>query len=376
MMRTRPLLLLCVSLLALLPAAGASAAPPREFFGVSTPEVARVGDLKRMDRGRVGTIRFTINWAGVQGREGAPYNWDRTDAIVAGASSRGLKLLPVLYGTPAWATGCRAGADQCVQRSPLSTAKSTAGWRQFVRAAAERYGPNGAFWRQPDLLETIRDLLGLGERPNVATANPIRRWQLWNEPNSARRWLPKPDPEEYARLVTISHREITAADRGGKVLLGGMFGTPFGGQKPSLRAWQFLERLYRVSGVERSFDGTAVHPYAQDLRGIRYQVSRARREMKAAGDGDAGLWVTELGWGSENVGLKGQARMLRESFRMLLRGRQRWNIGGLVWFSWRDRKSERGWCDRSFCRSTGLLEEDGTPKPAWPAYTGFTGGKP
>lgn len=368
------LLLSGLALLVLLPAT-ASAAPPRAFFGVSTPEVAGAADLQRMDRGRVGRIRFTINWAAVQGREGASYDWERTDSIVAGAAAHGLQLLPTLYGTPRWATGC-TGGDACYQRSPLSTRKSTGGWRRFVRAAVERYGPNGVFWREPGLLDRILALLGLAELPDVTAINPIRRWQLWNEPNSAKRWLPKPDPEEYAELVKISQNQIAAADRGGEVLLGGMFGTPFGGQKPSIKAWRFLDRLYRVRGIESSFDGVAVHPYSQDLNGIRYQISRARKEMKEAGDRSTGLWVTELGWGSENIGRKGQARMLRKSFRLLLDGRRRWRLKGLVWFSWRDPRSDRGWCTRDFCRSTGLLEEDGTPKPAWPAYTGFTGGKP
>ena len=61
--------------------------------------------------------------------------------------------------------------------------------------------------------------------------------------------------------------------------------------------------------------------------------------------------------------------MLKRSFRMFLQQRNKWNLEGVVWFSWRD---HAGVCD-SFCGSSGLHRRDLSPKPSWEAFRSFTG---
>ena len=103
------------------------------------------------------------------------------------------------------------------------------------------------------------------------------------------------------------------------------------------------------------------------------------RRVIADNHDDAGLLITEFGWGSQNDphavsferGLGGQARQLRRAYRSLIAARRRLKLRGVYWFSWKD---ATGGC--RICDSTGLfrLGAGFDPKPAWKAFTRFTGG--
>ena len=65
--------------------------------------------------------------------------------------------------------------------------------------------------------------------------------------------------------------------------------------------------------------------------------------MTNHGDGPTPLWLTELAWGSAppdqfgiNKGLAGQERLLRDSFKLILKTASAWNVQRLFWFLWRD----------------------------------------
>jgi hypothetical protein len=207
---------------------------------------------------------------------------------------------------------------------------------------------------------------------------PIRDWQLWNEQNSPTFYAPKPDPEAYARLLRAGREAIVGEDPRAEITLGGMFGTPRGGRKPSVVASAYLAELYEL-GARRDFDSVAAHPYAPTFDGVVDQVRRLRAEMRKADDAGAGLRITELGWGSAgpehplNRGRRGQAKRLRQAFGYLVRRRGKLNIRGVDWYSWRDTGGAASaiclWCSYS-----GLLDGDLKAKPALRAFTNFTGG--
>ena len=90
--------------------------------------------------------------------------------------------------------------------------------QSFTRAAVERYGTGGSFWK---------------EHPNLPEM-PISDWQFWNEPNSHLFWKPAPNPTEYVELLRGFEHTVHSADPGAKVLLGGLFPTPRG---DILRLW-------------------------------------------------------------------------------------------------------------------------------------------
>jgi hypothetical protein len=320
------------------PSAVARPAVPAGFIGVVPQGPLAASDFKRM-QGVVGTLRIPIAWSGVE-RQSGEFDFAEIDAIVAGAAAAGVRVLPFVYGTPAW-----LAADPA--RPPLSVSARTA-WAGFLRALVHRYGPDGDLWDG----STKKQL-------------PIRRWQIWNEPNFLLFWRPRPSPSGYARLLRISARAIRGVDSGAQIVAAGLAPVE-GGMLP----WAFLRELYAVPGVRASFDLVAVHPYSAGLGGMAYQVRKARQAMAAAGDGRKPLLVSELGVASGsrlptgfNWGLKGQAAFLRRAYRLLLGARNRWHIAGVDWYAWRDMPASDPHC--VFCEFAGLFDLGGEPKPSW-----------
>jgi hypothetical protein len=341
----------------------AAAGPPRTFFGVGPQSPLSADDLARMHQAGLGTLRVGFLWNTVVPSADGELNWEPTDGIVIAAAENGMSLLPVLYGTPTWAAALD-GQDCypiCGAYAPRSEA-ALAAWGGFVAAVVDRYGPDGSFWdAHPEL-----------------PRRPIRSWQIWNEQNSGQSFLPNPDVQVYGRMLDYASRAIRSRDPGAEIVLGGMFGQPGGGAVPGSTSWEYLHRLYSVSGVKRRFDTVAIHPYSSSMEGMTGQVRRMRDEMAKAHD-RARIWITEIGWASGGVthplnkGRRGQATYLERAYKYFLRHRRAWRIQGVNWFSWRDAHGEFlcEWCPKS-----GLFEEGTgfTAKPSFRALTRFTGG--
>jgi hypothetical protein len=342
--------------------AGARAATPG-FFGVVTQGPLTPDDYSRMAVAGVGTLRFELSWELANPSPGV-YDWTASDAVVTGAAGAGIRSLPFLFETPAWVAALdgRECDPSCAADAPHGPAALEA-WRAFAEAAARRYGPSGDFWT---------------EHPAIKP-RPIRVWQIWNEQNSPTFFSPRPSPRSYAAMLGPAHDAITAIDPDARIILGGMFGTPRGGRGGSIAAWRFLARIYQRDAAA-DFDGVAAHPYAPTLSGVLEQVERIRAAMASAGDGNTGLWITELGWASNgpasalNRGPRGQAQRLRHSFRRLLAERRRLLIANVDWYSWRDRAATAdGLC--VWCPGSGLVDADLVPKPSLAAFATFTGGR-
>jgi polysaccharide biosynthesis protein PslG len=350
-------------------AAASTQAVPRQFFGVQPQGPLTTQDYERMGEAKVGLLRFELHWAGID-RTPSPgdLDWSGPDEIVRQAARNRVSTLPFIYSTPAWVArdldGRHCADAKCLPFAPKSKAARNA-WAAFIGEAVKRYGPDGTFWvENPDLPK-----------------RPIRAWQLWNEQNSPTFYRPKPTPRAFVKLLGSGAKAIREADRGGEVIMGGMFGTPLGGRKPGIAAWNFLEKLYRVKGAKRTFDAVAPHPYAAHFRKkVLPQVKLFRDEMKDGGDRKAEMWITEIGWGSDgaasplNRGPEGQAKRLKESFKYFKNHRKRFNIETVNWYSWRDNSAdEAGLC--KWCNFSGLLKENFEPKPSLRAFTKFTGGR-
>lgn len=328
------------------PSAAARPAVPREFIGVVPQGALTAADFGRM-RGVVGTLRIPIAWSQVE-RQPGELDFTGLDAIVSAAARSGVRVLPFVYGTPAWLAKDPA-------RPPLG-ARAQKSWTGFLSALVRRYGPGGTIW------------------DGAARAMPIRSWQIWNEPNFLLFWRPRPSPSGYARMLRISARAIRDIDRGAKIVAAGLAPVE-GGMLP----WTFLRKLYAVPGVRSSFDVAAVHPYSSWLGGVAYQIRKARKVMSAAGDGRKPLLVSELGVASASPlptafdwGVKGQAKFLRRAYRMLLGARERWHIAGVDWYAWRDMAVADPHC--VFCQGAGLFDSAGRAKPAWRAFAHLAAG--
>jgi len=289
----------------------------------------------------------------VQPSPRSDYDWSGVDEAVAVTARSGLDLLPFFYGTPGW-----LGRQT---RMPIDSARQRREWAAFLRAAVERYGPGGEFW-----LEHGRS------SGDFVPPRPIRRWQIWNEPNFFYFATPA-SPGRYARLVKLSHQAIARTDPRAEVILGGLFGNPKERPPRAMDATDFLDRLYAVRGIKQSFDGVALHPYAADAGELRGLTEAVRQVVVRNRDRRAGLYLTEIGWGSQRnprrvafeVGLGEQARELRRAYGYLIGSRGRLNLKQVHWFSWKDM---RGACN--FCDSVGLFRagQRFKPKPAWHAF--------
>jgi hypothetical protein len=349
----RFVLLLTVAFLAL-PAS--AQALPRGFFGIAPQTGIGPKDTARMRGGGLETIRAPLNWGAVQPSRRGGFDWSSFDDVVATAAADRLEVLPFLCSPPRWAI--HPGT-----RLPIDSGRQRRAWAEFARGAVERYGPQGTFWEEhaPGTKDPLPRL-------------PIHAWQIWNEENFF--YFTRPaSPTRYAKLLAISHRAIHRADPRAEVVMGGLFGNPKQGPPAAMDAVDFLDRLYRVRGVKADFDAVALHPYAADAGELRVLVEGVRQTMIRHGDRRAGLYLTEIGWGSQErspvsfeVGLRGQAQQLRAAYGYLLGNRNRLNLRQVVWFSWKDEPL----C--GFCDSVGLFRRGlrFKPKPTWHALVQVT----
>ena len=318
------------------PSAARGAEPVPGVVAASPPTAA---DIATIERGGGDEVRFLVLWRTIEPEPGI-YDFSSMDAIAESARGRGVALVPFVYGSPPWIS-----ADE--SHAPIARAVERSAWRNLLKALVDRYGHGGSFWSgQPG-------------------SNPIRKWQIWNEPNFDLYWEGQPSARGYARLLRISAGAIRGADPGAVVIAAGI--API---RDGIVWWRYLRQLYRVPGFRGSYDRLALHPYSRDIDDLRLQVELVRRIMRSQGDATTPLAITEVGWASGGdpsplvVSPSRQARLLTRAFDLL--AAPRFRILEIDWYSFRDTLETEPAC--SFCAQTGLFAFDGRPKPAWRAF--------
>lgn len=360
---------LLLAFVATLLAPATAQALPSSFFGIAPQTALTDQDASYMKAGGIGAVRWPINWAIVQPTAKGGYDWSSVDPAITAASRKGLKFLPFLYGTPRWIA-------RKPTTLPVDSGRARKAWLAFVDAAVKRYGPGGEFWNQHAPSQAAVNYV-----PAVPIPQPVRIWQVWNEANFFYFAYPV-SPSRYAKLLKLTYTEIKADDPLAKVVLSGLFGAPDQQGKRGMDAAKFLAALYRVPGIKSYFDGVALHPYAFHVEDLEELVEEMREVVVENHDSSAGLYLTEMGWGSQNdpnkvafeQGIQGQARELRKAYAFLIANRHRLDIKGTYWYSWKD-NPEYTAC--SFCDSVGLFKAGKSfrPKPAWRAFIALSGGR-
>jgi hypothetical protein len=349
-----------------LSAPGVAQAAPRSFFGIVPQAILSEEDVRYMRAGGIGSIRLGIGWESVQPTRRGGFNWEGTDREIATAASQGLQVLPFLSGVPRWLSHKNPTL-------PIDSGRARQGWKAFVNAAVKRYGPGGEFWAEHTPAAANEDGIV------IPRAMPIHTWQIWNEANFFYFAYPV-SPTRYARLLKLSYGAIKSADPRAQILLSGLFGEPDESGKRGMSAADFLSALYEVPGIRHYFDAVALHPYAFHVEDLEAMVEDMRAVVLENHDPGVGMYITEMGWGSQNdpnvvafeQGIAGQARELRGAYRYLLDNRHRLNLKAAYWFTWKD---SRYYCN--FCDSVGFFRETKRyrAKPAWHAFVGITGGR-
>ena len=334
-MRKSPRLALAalVTVVTALPlATPAAARVPFGFAGVmidgpmNAPGYDPADEMDVMVASGVESVRFAFHWVDGQPYrdfsqvpeaqrsefvdvDSVPTTFSRFDSMVAGAAARGLTLLPNVTTAPGWAAK-RPG----VFGSPP---QGTASFSRFVRVLVKRYGPSGRFW---------------AENPTLPR-QPIRKWQLWNEPNLRYSWTERKWAPGYVKLLRAGRKAIKAADPGARIVLAGLANV----------SWADLEQIYRVRGARRLFDEVAIHPYTKPPEGLITILERVRAVMTRHGDRRKPVTVTEFGWPSSKgkvrgIGVstdrRGQAARLRKALPLLARNRKRLRLANVYYYTW------------------------------------------
>lgn len=324
---------------------------PRAFLGVVAEDaLAETGPagapaMPRIAASGVGLLRQTFSWRNIELRPGV-LDFSAYDAFVADAARRGIDLLPILFDPPAFRSSAPSG-----QTRMTYPPASDAAFAMFAAILVARYGPTGSFW---------------SARPDVPR-RPIRAWQVWNEPNLKAYWGGKPDAVAYTRMLKTVHRAIRSVDPSATVVTAGLPESRLG-DSPR----RFLARMYRA-GAKGHFQALALNPYATTADGVLEILVAMRRQMNKAKD-RAAMWVTEIGWATTgtsstyDLGEKAHAAVVTQTVALLARNAKRLNLRGVVYYAWRDLPVYEGGRD-FWGLHTGLLSQDGTPKPAYRALT-------
>jgi len=354
--------LMVVSIVAaLLVTSAAEAKGAKNLFGLNYVfKEINAKDAQMLKKSGAKTVRWQMQWTQIEPTPGH-FNWSVPDKLVGDLAAKGIRVLPIMWRSPQWVQNC---TKRCTIKPPLSSQHAKDAWQEFLRRAVKRYGPNGEFWKH------------FKKEHHHKNPQPIKTWEIWNEPNLATAMAP-PSPHIYANLLQVSKSAIKGVDRHADVMFGGLLAhSPSG---PT--AAKFLDGVYDQPGAKKAFDIAAIHAYAASTDDMLDEVHGMRRVMNRNGDDKTPIWIAEIGWGSapsnpanhgQTKGLEGQKKILKHSFKALKKKRKRWNIKKVLWFNYRDFAGSGNPAFCAYCGSAGLLRYDYSPKPAWGAFRRFT----
>jgi hypothetical protein len=285
----------------------------------ATPRATIAALMDRAQQAGAGWVRVDFWWYSVEWNRGQ-WDWRYFDAVVAEATSRGLDVLPVLWGTPRWA------ATDLVFSYGVP---DMAAWETFVGATVSRY------------------------------KGSIRMWEIWNEPDLTLYW--KGTPAKYAELLARAAGRIRAVDPTASVALGGLAqGGPI---TPNFLESILGDRTYPAGAW---FDVHNFHTNFRSMSGIVAQIDWNRGVLASYGLSKP-MIVTEASYSSDpryqplagyTGGEDGQARYVTDAYNTMLRN----GIAIAVWGSLTDKIGARDYTHN------GLVRLDLSAKPAFGAF--------
>jgi hypothetical protein len=224
--------------------------------------------------------RWPLYWDRVEQPDGE-YDWDAYDALVIEDLSYGLQLNVILLGIPAHQ---REGevmrglmepifADGSDTPAPGKAINPDNPWALFVRAAVERYRPDGT----------------LARAQGWEDGEGVRVWEIWNEPDYEFFW--SGTVFDYARLLKSAYLVIDATDPDATVMVGGLL---YPSQDNYLA--QVLSIYQDEPNPERYnwyMDAVAVHNYGDSWRSG--WLTLVARQTLVEYELERPIWVTETG---------------------------------------------------------------------------------
>lgn len=287
---------------------------PMNISGINV-HVPSEADLRRASKLGFSQVRIDIDWCNVEPRRGE-YRFAPVDAAVDGAAAEKLKVFATIAYSPSWQGGRSAVPD-------------VNEWRSFVTTVARRY------------------------------KGKIEAYGMWNEPNLSNFW--SGTISEYINLILVSGWDaVKKADPKALVV------------SPDIatigRVWpEWMDAMASNKGF---FDVLSIHNYESTpqkminafyhgewpfLQGFIPKFRPIKQYIDKIGKNR--VWLCEMGWASNNVGLDGQLSRFREflSSDTLL------PVDRIYMYKLRDAPTEKD--------AWGLHRSDGTSKPAVQAFS-------
>lgn len=190
----------------------------------------------------------------------------------------------------------------------------------------------------------------------------VRYYEVWNEPNLAMFWQPRPNADDYAALLRTVYETCKRVDPD-SIVIGGV---------TSAIDDEFTDRLLEL-GAMKFMDAFSVHPYitphAPEERGL-VGALRERVAGKLAARGyELPIWITEVGWSTDLMlgnDYAKQADMLARTYLLCATVPSLQTLG---WY-WFGADSLDNLNDPE--KHYGLFYQGWTPKPAWLALDQLT----
>lgn len=230
--------------------------------------------LRLAEFGGMKYMRVDWDMRVVKPTKDGPYDFSKYDKFVDEAERHGIKVLPIMYSTPDWASPVWEHLDA---------------YEDFCRATVARYA---------------------GRMPAI---------EIWNEQNGVSFWYGQtPNATNYVAALRAAYRGAKAADSSVRVVFGGV----------AHWAPAYIEQCYKA-GMKDYFDVMCVHPYtyphpvepthADDLR-------RLREIMARYGDAKKPIWYTEIGWPTHDLDIAGPGNPIEAGLTVALAGKKTWNV--------------------------------------------------
>ncbi len=215
--------------------------------------------FEKLSAARVGWVRLAACWCQIELQPGV-FGGDYERKIrtnVDAAHAHGLRVLLILWGTPAWH-----------------------GWRLSTPA-------------RPEVFASFAEYAAWAFEPDA--------WEVWNEPDYRLFW--RGTPEQYGRLLAAAYPPLHAT---GKPVL-------FGGLAHNEPGW--LRRAMRAGA---RFDAIAAHPYPSRHDATPERALRRLEPLHHVVP-RASVWITELGWSTYPGGVteRQQAAFVIRTLRLL-----------------------------------------------------------
>jgi hypothetical protein len=311
-------------------------------FGVSVPTLVsdtaavQASQLAAMKAAGITSVRMDADWTWVQPVGPKSFDWTAMDQVVKSARTAGMAVDLIIDDCPQWAALAGTSGDAFPQ--PASAAL----YATWAAEVAARYAPQG-----------------------------VGMFEIWNEPNNAAFWGPKPNPAAYTADLVAAYAAIKKVDPSAFIISGGL--APEASDGTNISPIDFVKAMY-ANGAKGSFDALGYHPYSFPALPNTYEPWSAwsqmaqtnpsiRSVMTSNGDSSKSIWITEFGAptsGPDGVGQAAQATALTQAIADA--ETTSW-IGGLFIYSWQDDGTDPSNDEDWF----GMRTAAGVPKLAYTA---------